>query len=83
MTTMSTTSMKLDATKNRVTVSQIGKHCGEIRFTFCVDGEEITLEMQNRAERELKADPQHQQGYYEMLLVTPDGEEMDYALNVI
>lgn len=81
---MSTTSMQLNPSENRLTVSQKGKHCGEIRFTFCVgDYVCITPEMIERAERELKHDPQHQRGYYDVLLVTPKGEELDFETRVL
>lgn len=82
MDTMNTA--KLDPKQNRLTVSQKGKHCGEIRFTFCVEDYVcITPLMIERAERELKRDPQHQIGYYDLLLVTPSGEELDFETRIL
>lgn len=81
---MSTNKLKLDPAQNRLTVSQKGRNCGEIRFTFCVgDYVCITPSMVERAERELKRDPQHQQGYYDVLLVTPKGEELDFETRIL
>lgn len=76
--------MSLPATENRLTVSQKGRHCGEIRFTFSAgDYVAITPGMIERAERELKANPDHQIGYYDLLLVTPEGEELDFETCIL
>ena len=77
-------STKLDRTSNRLTVSQKALHCGEIRKTFCVGmAQEITSELRERAERELRSDPEHQRSYYDLILVTPQGAELDFETNIL
>lgn len=74
----------MDTTENRLTVSQRSRVCGEIRFTFGVgDYIAITPTMLERAERELRLHPDHQLSYYDAVLVTPTGEELDFEINIL
>lgn len=74
----------MSKTENRLTAFQKGKHCGEIRFTFTVgNATEISNEMRERAENELRNDPQHQASYYDLLLITPTGSELDFETNIL
>jgi len=68
---------------NTLTVSQKGKHCGEIRFHIKTESAEITPELFARAERELIAHPDHQNGYFDILLVDGNGAELDFETHIL
>lgn len=68
---------------NTVTVSQKAKTCGEIRFHFKVTNTTIGFTILARAERELRRNPDHQQSYYDILLVDSKGKELDFQTNIL
>lgn len=68
---------------NTVTAYQKAIDCGEIRFHFKTKCPEITPEIRDRVERELRANPGHQKSYYEVVLVDAQGKELDFETNVL